>query len=122
MHVQMVTFNTINHSRESGAYVACENGRLQILHTLISFGIDVNEKYEYGLNLLLVACHYGYRDIIVSPKNDDGGENCAQYVCDRGYENIIDMLNEAGADISSKDNDGWILLSILLPIFITDFC
>ena len=69
----------------------------------------MNEKYEYGLNLLLVACHYGYRDIIVSPveagidvtKNDDGGENCVQYVCDRGYENIIDMLNEAGADISN---------------------
>ena len=82
-----MNFNLINPneivspSGQTAFMLYCGNGCTELVQKLID-KVDLNAKTGFGKTALM-------------------------YAAESGNEKIVEMLEEAGANIHAKDNDGW---------------
>lgn len=95
--------------------IACEEGDLEKVKSLIGKGLDIDLEYKFWTPLTK-ASEKGHSDIVeylvengagVNIKNEDG--HTALILVsneDKEHLNIIQYLVDNGADINIKNNDG----------------
>jgi len=80
-----------------------------------SFNGDPNLKDSYGKTELIIASHYGYKDIVkllldkgADPNiQDNNGQTALMYASSFGHKDIVELLLDRDADTNLKDNNGY---------------
>ena len=78
-------------------------------------GTDPNLKDSYGKTELIIASHYGYKDIVkllldkgADPNiQDNNGQTALMYASSFGHKDIVELLLDRDADTNLKDNNGY---------------
>ena len=125
--------NIKNQRGETFFHLACKNGRLKIVHLLLTnlefdisginnHDIDLGAKTKYGNTAFYYACFKGHVDVVkilmenadvfsfyVRAKNS-AGNTAFHMACKEGHANVIKILMENAAafrlDLNMKNNDG----------------
>ncbi len=112
---------TLNFLKESYMYEAAakaaEGGHNDVLEFFISEGLDVNQKFKYGLGLLESATRDDSLDTInlllqhnIDVTNPDTRPTMALgYALQEGYTDIVRTLLDAGMDVQAETYRGNVL-------------
>lgn len=86
------------------------------LKSLITQGLDLNAKDEYGTTVLMYACTVSNLDIVkllvtegcldVNLKDDDGVTALRLACAARKFDIVKYLVSECNANVNAKDNDG----------------
>lgn len=100
---------TLAHGTELHKAVFTQN--LQLIEKLVDNGVDVNKINADGIWPLLLACTYGYEEVVktlikkgvdVNQANSDG-YTALHEAAGMDYHNIVQLLIDAGAKLNKKD-------------------
>jgi ankyrin repeat protein len=78
----VLDFKTPIDDGSTPLYIACQNGHLKIVETLLQYDIDVNDS----------ACYDGTTPLHVS--------------CYKGHQQVVELLLEKGADVNTPHQHG----------------
>ncbi len=111
--------NAKDHQHDSPYLYAGAEGRLEILKMTVEGGADLGAVNRYGGTALIPAAHHGYPDVVrylLTTKTDINHVNFLGWTAlleavilgDGGpvYQEIVDLLLQAGADVSIADKEG----------------
>ncbi|KAH8148961.1 uncharacterized protein LAJ45_06936 [Morchella importuna] len=95
-------------------FEAANNGRMDLVHTLLTAGADVRWTNDNGDTALHVAAKNGHHDAVkvllekgaVLDAVDDEGMTALHYAAYRGHEAVVRFLLGKGADLDAVDNNG----------------
>ena len=88
---------------------AAKYGNIELVEILISEGVDINAKTDYGITALILAARYGHLEIInlllengadINAR-DDCGNTAVMAAAAFGKSEIVKFLIEKGADIKA---------------------
>ncbi|VDH89240.1 CDK inhibitor PHO81 [Mytilus galloprovincialis] len=114
----------INMRRQNGTtslYVACENGHLQLLKMLLTYGADATLKKKSDDSPLSVACDNGHTNIVNEIlENTDvdkdyqnkNGFSPLYFACQNGHDKIVQILLKYNVNINLCSKLG------VLPLFV----
>jgi|GEM_PF-3361116 ankyrin repeat protein len=101
-------------------HLACDQGNLEVVETLLELGADVtatNWRGESGLHIAAFAKH---PEVIAALLGQDGidvdlergdGKTALHLAADRRQTDAVALLLRAGAEVNPRDEDGWTPLS-----------
>lgn len=107
----------VNEKGETPLHVACINGNMNEVATLLKKGVLVNIRDNSGWTPLHEASNFGNYDIVKilleagALVNDFGGKHCGgtspiMDAAENGHYEVVELLVEHGADILQKDIKG----------------
>lgn len=111
--------NATDHLNDSPYLYAGAEGRLEILKMTVAAGADLKAVNRYGGTALIPAAHHGHVEVVrylLTTKTDIDHVNFLGWTAlleavilgDGGptYQEIVDLLLKAGAEISIGDKEG----------------
>lgn len=86
-------------------FTAILKGRIAVVQSLLSQGVNVNVRTISGKTPLMAACFKGYSDIVQllvdngadTNAKDSKGDNALKIATRAGYTRIVELLKKAGA-------------------------
>jgi len=109
-----------NNTGRTPLYVACQNGRKEVVSMLLEASVDTDKTTKQGLTPLCIACQKGHKEIVsmlleFGVDKDKAGMNIRSpgdgltpltAACWKDHREIVSLLLEAGADKDKADSHG----------------
>jgi hypothetical protein len=100
----------------TAAFAGNQAESLAMITALLTAGADVNSRHEYGFTALFCASHKGNKDAVklllaqpgikLDETNDSVGNTALMAAAEHGHAEIVEMLLQAGANVSIADIGG----------------